>query len=1171
MERLEPQAFSPCRRARQTYFTISLGDVLTRPGLLVEFSLCVALLGESFSCKSRWHHEAHPPTVMTGSQSLQLPSPPDSGMSSSDDATARAGKDRKAPTTVGFNRTPNANPGPSRYVELGQTVVLDGSASSDPDGDHLTFLWSVTSASTGAVSKINSPTDETTRWKPDQAGSYLLHLTVKDGHGGSDTQVAELVVRPSGGPTPAPYAGPTQRVTVGSVVHLDGSQSYRSLSTSLRYAWNLRSRPTGSNATLSKTTAADTTFTADRAGNYLVELRVGAGQSESLPDVVQIIAEPAEREPANLNAPAEIIVTDQVLRTDVEPLGMNLSKITGGTNFATNNFFHGTGFEPLVHRQLLRIDRAGDDAKGQWIEWNSDDGPNFHQTLWTGFGNGANLRFYRLVDAKGEALSFARGIADASGADHVLFLGHAKIPERTTELPQGGWMPEGQNRVYVDRGLNLRRGDYVFLVLKRLAVPVEQLHPRVRQNYRGNFQTLWMDKGIEASLARHPDPIPAGFEMRGETCLKLDIASPTPVSVGQWIFHPYDAKEGQWYSQLHPGRTYRFSVWLRRAGTGSGQVRAGFGGNPAYASLNQQGPWVVTDKWQQYTYDLLAGSYPVSGAHIGPRLEFTGGGTYYVDNLMLFEFDPKQKNEPNGPNQLSIDTWMESMPASGAKPAVRFYSLSYQTSSVDSLLGTWDGNPTYSVNDGAFSAASGVTLPAVMTWAYKTGTVPGTRVVPLLTFAEEYTEDEWAAIVEYLGVPFEEGVDSPKDKPYAYMRFRQRGHGRPWTDEFREVILEYGNETWHNGAGGYGWDGFGAPGAVHQGGAEYGLFARYMFEEHVTKLPFWERYRLGDKLKFALGANYSATTENGGSYGEAAVMHNHVTDYLGHANYVGPKWETNDKGRSTFDAHGLQATLLGMEAIQKLLTDSDEVRRKINGTLGQHYRLEAYEGGPSGYWTNQGDAAEIDELYGKSMAMGVAALDTWLFSSLHGFSHQCYLGFGSGKWWSSHTMPEAGGFRGHPGWLALKLRNVFARGREMLGVELLRVPSIDHLKDKKVEHLPLVSAYAFKDSSSVSVAVLSRKYPGKHDGEDFGSGYTPVNIRVPSLTKPRRIVLYKLAHRDGSPASPSENNRESERIVIHSSEIPVSAYRNGLQINVETGGGREGMSPGTVYLYVFER
>jgi hypothetical protein len=510
------------------------------------------------------------------------------------------------------------------------------------------------------------------------------------------------------------------------------------------------------------------------------------------------------------------------------------------------------------------------------------------------------------------------------------------------------------------------------------------------------------------------------------------------------------------------------------------------------------------------------------------------------------------------------------VPPSGSKPAVRFYPLSYQTSSVDNLLGNIDGNPTYSVNDGAFNASSGVTLPAIMAWAYQTGTAPGNRVVPLLTFAEEYTEDEWAAIVEYLGVPFEEGVDSPRSKPYAYMRFRQRGHGRPWTDDFREVILEYGNETWHNGAGDHGWDGFGAPGAVHQGGAEYGLFARYMFEEHVMKLPFWGKYHLGDKVKVALGANYSATTDNGGSYGEAAVMHNHVTDYLGHANYVGPKWETNDKGKSTFDAHGLQATLLGMESMRKLITDSHEVQRTINGTLGQHYQLEAYESGPSGYWTNKDAAAEIDELFGKSQAMGVAALDVWLFSILHGFSHQCYFSFGSGKWWSSHTLPEAGGFRAHPGWLALKMRNVFARGREMLAVDLPHVPSLVRVEGGKTESLPLVSAYALKDSASVSVFVLSRKYPGRHDGVDLGSGYTPVTIRVPSLPSPRRILLYKLAHRDGSPADPAENNRQDEKIVIHASEIPASAYRDGLRIDESTGGGRDGMPPGTVYLYVLE-
>ena len=620
-------------------------------------------------------------------------------------------------------------------------------------------------------------------------------------------------------------------------------------------------------------------------------------------------------------------------------------------------------------------------------------GPHLWKTLSTGFGNGATVRFYRLVDAKGEPLEFKQGIGDASGANHLVLLGEAKIPDKAAKLPQGGWMPNGENRVYLDHSLNLKRGDYAFLVLERQEVPIEQMHERVRQYYRGNFQTLWTDNGITASLVPHPAPLPEDFAMRGKTCLRLDVAATGPARVGQWIFYPFDQKEGQWYSQLHPGRTYRFSVWLRRNGSGSGEVRAGFGGNPAYAVLNQQKPWLVTDKWQHFTYDLVAGPYPVAGSHSGPGLEFGGPGTYFVDNLMLSQFDLKHDFDPLGPQHLSLDAWLASSPEFGPKPAVRFYPLSHQTSSVDNLLGNHDGNPTYSVNDGAFRAASGVTVPAMMAWAYKTGTSPGNRVVPFLTFTEQYTEADWGAIVEYLGVPFENGVDTAQSKPFAYLRSRQRMHGRPWIDDFREIVIEYGNETWHNGAGGFGWYGFGAPGAVHQGGTEYGLFARYMFQEYVTKLPAWSKYHLGDKLRFALGANYSVRVDGAASYGEAAVMNNRVTDYLGHANYVGPKWETNDKGKSTFDAHGLQATLLGLEGVRALVSDSAEGQRKINGTRGQHYQLEAYEGGPSGYWTNKGEAAEIDELYGKSLAMGVAALDAWMFSSQNGYAHQCYHGF----------------------------------------------------------------------------------------------------------------------------------------------------------------------------------
>ncbi len=435
-------------------------------------------------------------------------------------------------------------------------------------------------------------------------------------------------------------------------------------------------------------------------------------------------------------------------------------------------------------------------------------------------------------------------------------------------------------------------------------------------------------------------------------------------------------------------------------------------------------------------------------------------------------------------------------------------------------------------------------------------------MVPYLTGLEEYTEDEWMALAEFLGVPYDPSVDTPETKPYAYLRYTYRdGNGTPWTDEFREIVVEYGNETWHNGAGGYGWDGWGRPGWVHHGGKEYGLFARYMFDQHVMQMPEWAFYSLGDKIKFSLGANYDGSAS---AYGELALLQGATISYLGHANYVGPKWETNDTGTSVFDNHGVQMTLLGLHgSMQELILEAAATRDALNASGQTDYRLQAYEGGPSGYWTNDEDP-DVDEFYGKSAAMGLAALDAWLFSSLNGYAYQSYLGFSSGTWWTSHTLPEACGFRAHAGWLALKMRNRYALGSTMVET----IHNTEPIFEGEEGDIPLISSYALTNGESFSVFVLSRKLDGNHDGVDFGTGLTPVTLHLP-FDRVSAITRYRLETPEGGPVDPRLNNIEDLNVVIGAKDIDPADFSPDFALNQKTGAEDGGIAPGSINLYVF--
>lgn len=100
-------------------------------------------------------------------------------------------------TTPRLNRDPIANAGPDQTVTVGATVQLDGSRSSDPDGDPLTFRWAFISRPTGSTASFSNPNIVNPTFVADLVGEYLIELTVDDGKGGrSSARVRITAINP---------------------------------------------------------------------------------------------------------------------------------------------------------------------------------------------------------------------------------------------------------------------------------------------------------------------------------------------------------------------------------------------------------------------------------------------------------------------------------------------------------------------------------------------------------------------------------------------------------------------------------------------------------------------------------------------------------------------------------------------------------------------------------------------------------------------------------------------------------------------------------------------------------------------------------------------------------------------------------------------------------------
>ena len=192
-------------------------------------------------------------------------------------------------TAAVANVAPVANAGTAQSQVVGATVTLNGAASSDANGDQLTYAWTLTSKPTGSSAALMNPTSATPSFTADVAGAYVVSLVVNDGSLNSNAATVTVTAAVAN-VAPVANAGAAQNVGTGTLVTLNGAPSSDANGDQLTYAWTLTSKPTGSSASLTNPTSATPSFTADVMGTYVASLVVNDGSLNSNTATVTVTA-----------------------------------------------------------------------------------------------------------------------------------------------------------------------------------------------------------------------------------------------------------------------------------------------------------------------------------------------------------------------------------------------------------------------------------------------------------------------------------------------------------------------------------------------------------------------------------------------------------------------------------------------------------------------------------------------------------------------------------------------------------------------------------------------------------------------------------------------------------------------------------------------------------------
>ncbi|MBI4556136.1 MAG: Ig-like domain-containing protein [Candidatus Hydrogenedentes bacterium] len=187
------------------------------------------------------------------------------------------------------NRPPVANAGLDATGTVSRVVGLDGTGSSDPDGDALTYLWTQVG---GPAATLTGATTSRPAFLPFTVGQYILQLIVNDGELDSVPDQVVITVQEEApgvsiridgvsetdienrGLTTGPSSG-LDTVGVGTSVYLIADVT--GAKQTANFSWSILAAPQGSTATFDNAASASPVLVPDREGIYDLSVTVTDG------------------------------------------------------------------------------------------------------------------------------------------------------------------------------------------------------------------------------------------------------------------------------------------------------------------------------------------------------------------------------------------------------------------------------------------------------------------------------------------------------------------------------------------------------------------------------------------------------------------------------------------------------------------------------------------------------------------------------------------------------------------------------------------------------------------------------------------------------------------------------------------------------------------------------